>query len=119
MKIAAYTPCNGRAHHACISSTTRSVIRLIVSLEMLAPYTSAKCELISPVVRPFAYSEIATASTSDSRRWRFLTITGSNDPARSRGTSICTSPAASVSTVLPRVPLRMLPAPPSGAWCLG
>lgn len=28
-----------------------------------------------------------------------------------------TSPAASVSTVFERVPLRMLPAPPAGAWC--
>ena len=39
MKIAAYTPSNGRDVHACISSTTRSVIRETVSLEMLAPYT--------------------------------------------------------------------------------
>jgi hypothetical protein len=61
-------PCNGREHQACISSTTAWVIRLIVSLEIDAPYTSAKCAEISPVVSPFAYSEIATASTSDSRR---------------------------------------------------
>ena len=88
MKTAAYTPCSGRVHQACISSTTRSVIRLTVSLEMLAPYTSAKCAEISPVVSPFAYSEIATASTSVRRRCRFLTMTGSNVPARSRGTSI-------------------------------
>lgn len=97
-----------------------------MSLPIEAPYTApasgrypqAKCALISPVVRPLANNEIATASTSDSRRWRFLTMTGSNVPARSRGTSITTSPAASVSTVLARVPLRMFSAPPSGARCL-
>ena len=119
MKIAAYTPCNGREAHACISSTTLSVIREIVSLEIDAPYTSAKCALISPVVNPLAYKEIAIASTSLRRRCRFFTITGSNVAARSRGTSISTFPAASVRTVLGRVPLRMLPpGPPAGAWCL-
>ena len=71
MKISAYTPCNGREHQPCISSTTRSVIRETLSLEIDAPYTSAKCAEISPVVSPLAYSEIATASTSESRRWRF------------------------------------------------
>ena len=85
-----------------MSSTTRSVIRETVSLDTLAPYTSAKCAEISPVVNPFAYNEIATASTSLSRRCRFLTITGSNVPARSLGTCTLTSPAASVSTVFGR-----------------
>ena len=89
-------------------STTLSVIRLTVSLDTDAPYTSAKCALISPVVKPRAYSESTTASTSFRRRWRFLTITGSNVPSRSRGTSISTWPALSVSTVLVRVPLREL-----------
>ena len=51
-----------------MSSTTRSVIRETVSLDTEAPYTSAKWALISPVVSPLAYNEIATASTSDSRR---------------------------------------------------
>ena len=99
MKIAAYTACNGREDHACISSTTLSVIRETVSLLIDAPYTSAKWALISPVVSPFANNEIATASTSLSRRCRFLTMTGSNVPARSRGTSMVTSPAATVRTV--------------------
>ena len=85
---------------ACISSITRSVIRETVSLDTDAPYTSAKCALISPVVRPFAYNDSTTASTSVSRRCRFVTITGSNVPSRSRGTSISTWPALSVSTVL-------------------
>ncbi len=49
----------------------------------------------------------------------FITITGSKVPARSRGTSRVTSLAPSVSTVFERVPLRMLSAPPVGAWCLG
>lgn len=44
-------------------------------------------------------------------------MTGSKVPARSRGTAIVTSPAASVSTVLGRVPLRMLPFSVVGAWC--
>jgi hypothetical protein len=97
---------------------TRSVIRLTVSLDTDAPYTSWKCALISPVVNPLAYNEIATGSTSVRRRWRFLTMTGSNVPARSLGTSTVTSPAASVSTVLGRVPLRMFPLVPSaGGWC--
>ena len=48
MKIAAYTACNGREAHTCISSTTRSVIREIVSLEIDTPYTSAKCALRFP-----------------------------------------------------------------------
>jgi len=117
MKMAAYTPNSGRAVHACISSTTLSVIREIVSLPMLAPYTSAKCAQISPVVNPLAYNEIAIASTSLRRRCLFLTMTGANVPARSRGTSMVTSPAASVRTVLGRVPLRMFPAPPDGARC--
>ena len=39
----------------------------MVSLEIEAPYTSAKCAEISPVVNPLAYRLIATASTSVSR----------------------------------------------------
>ena len=54
------------------------------------------------MVNPLAYNEIATASTSDNRRCRFRTITGSNEPARSLGTCTLTSPAASVSTVFGR-----------------
>lgn len=42
---------------------------------------------------------------------------GSNVPARSRGTSISTWPVASVSTVLARVPLRMLPDPAPAGSC--
>ena len=48
------------------------VIREIVSLLMLAPYTSAKCAEIFPVVNPLAYNEIATLSTSVSgMKWSF------------------------------------------------
>ena len=54
MNTAAYTPCSGRADHVCMSSTTRSVIRDTVSLPTDAPYTSAKCAEISPVVNPRA-----------------------------------------------------------------
>ncbi len=108
MRMAAYTPCNGREDQTAISSRTLSVIRETVSLLMDAPFTSWKCAEISPVVGPLANRLIATASTSDRRRCRFLTITGSKVPARSRGTGIVTSPAASVSTVFGRVPLRMV-----------
>ena len=73
---------------------------------------------ISPVVSPLAYSEITIASTSVSRRCRFATMTGSNVPSRSRGTSISTGPAASVSTVLGRVPLRELPPVRPSTACL-
>jgi hypothetical protein len=62
------------------------------------------------VVRPRAYDDNTTSSTSPSRRCRFFTITGSKLPSRSRGTSSSTCPAAWVSTVLALVPLRTLPA---------
>ena len=63
------------------------------------------------MVSPRADSERTTSSTSPSRRCRFLTITGSNVPSRSRGTSISTGPVAAVSTVFERDPLRMLAEP--------
>ena len=37
IKIAAYTASSGRPDQACISSMTRSVIRLTVSRDTLAP----------------------------------------------------------------------------------
>ncbi len=114
MKTAAYTACSGLQDQVDISSRTLSVILETVSLEMLAAYTSWKSALICPVLRPLANRLIATASTSERRRWRFLTMTGSNVPALSLGTAILTSPAASVSTVLGRVPLRMFPPSPVG-----
>ena len=40
-------------------------------------------------------------------------MTGSNEPSRSRGTSILTGPTESVTTVLAVVPLRAFPALPS------
>ena len=84
------------------------MIREIVSRETCAPYTSAKCAAISPVVRPLAAREITSSSTPDRCRWRFLTIRGSNDPSRSLGTSIVTSPT-SVSTVFDLTPFREFP----------
>jgi hypothetical protein len=44
-------------------SITRSVIAVIVCLDTSAPYTSARCALISPCVSPFADSEITRSST--------------------------------------------------------
>jgi hypothetical protein len=84
------------------------VILEIVSFETSAPYTSARCAAISPVVSPFAAREITSSSTPASRRCRLRTIFGSNDPSRSRGTSSSTSPT-SVSTVFDLTPLRELP----------
>ena len=46
----------------------RSVIRETVSLDTDAPYTSAKCALISPVVRPLAYSDSTTSPRSATGR---------------------------------------------------
>lgn len=80
----------------------------MVSLDTFAPYTSAKCAAISPVVNPRAVSDNTIASIPSSRRCRLRTICGSKLPSRSRGTSISTGPT-SVSTVLIRVPLRELP----------
>jgi hypothetical protein len=97
MKDAAYTSCNGREDQLCISTKTRSVMRLTVSFETEAPHASAERAEISLVANPLAYNEIATVSTSLRRRCRILTITGSIFPARSRGTSICALPAASVN----------------------
>lgn len=65
------------------------------------------------MVRPLAYRDSTTSSTPGSRRCRFLTTTGSNEPSRSRGTSILTGPTESVTTVLAVVPLRVFAALPS------
>lgn len=46
-----------------------------------APYTSAMCAEVSPVVNPLADSEI-TSSTPVSRRCRLATIFGSKEDSR-------------------------------------
>jgi hypothetical protein len=74
---------------------------VIVALDTSAPYTSARCALISPWVRPFADSEITMSSTPVSRRCLLATIFGSKLESRSRGTESSTGPV-SVSTVLVR-----------------
>jgi hypothetical protein len=55
-----------------------------------------------------AYNAITMSSNSVNRRVPFGTVTGSNVPARSRGTDTSAVPAA-VCTVLPVEPLRELP----------
>jgi hypothetical protein len=95
-------------HQAVISSTTLSVILETVSLLTEAPYTSAKCAEISPVVSPRAVSDSTISSTPVNRRCRFFTICGSKLASVSRGTSISTGPI-SVSTVFDRTPLREFP----------
>src|SRR3954452_23391725 len=97
-----------RCCHSTIVSNTRSVIRLMVSRDTSAPYTSARWACTSPVVRPLATSDTTKSSTPTRRRWRLRTILGSKVPLRSRGTSTSTGPM-SVTTVLVRVPLRELP----------
>jgi hypothetical protein len=86
------------------------VILEIVSLETLAPNTSAKCAAISPVVR-LALSDNTISSTPVSRRCRFFTICRQNVAPVSRGTSISTGPI-SVGTVFVRVSLREFPLAP-------
>jgi IS30 family transposase len=58
----------GRLRHSVISSMTLSVIRLMVSRLTVAPYTSAKCAAISPVVSPRAVSDNTMSSTPVRRR---------------------------------------------------
>ncbi|CFS38273.1 Uncharacterised protein [Mycobacterium tuberculosis] len=70
------------------------------------------------MVRPLAYSDNTTRSTSVTRRLRLPTITGSKVPLRSRGTAISTCPHASVITFLLRDPLREFPLPRPAAACL-
>jgi hypothetical protein len=64
----------------------------MVSLLTLAPYTSAKCAAISPVVNPRADSDSTIPSTPSRRRARLRTMAGSKVPSRSRGTSMSTGP---------------------------
>jgi hypothetical protein len=111
-----YTRSSGRLCQSAISASTVSVIRVIVSFETLAPYTSAKCAEISPWVSPLADSDNTSGSIPSRRRWPVRTITGSKLASRSRGTSISIGPT-SVMTVLARFPLRELPrSRPSSAY---
>ncbi len=89
-------------------SMTLSVMVEMVCLETWAPYTSARCAEISPCVRPLADSDKTISSTPDSRRCRLRTSWGSKVPATSRGIRTSTGPT-SVTTVLVRLPLRLLP----------
>jgi hypothetical protein len=57
MNTTGYTLSSGRSRHSVISSITLSVILDIVSLLTVAPYTSAKCAAIYPVVNPRAESD--------------------------------------------------------------
>jgi hypothetical protein len=57
MNSTGYTSSKGRFIQALISSNTWSVILETVSRDTLAPYTSAKCAEISPVVNPRADSD--------------------------------------------------------------
>ncbi|TDO56622.1 hypothetical protein EV651_1129 [Kribbella sp. VKM Ac-2571] len=117
MNSTGYTASSGRFCHSTIPSTTLSVIVEIVCRDTCAPYTSARCAEISPVVSPLADNKITISSTPDNRFCRFATIRGSKLASRSRGTSISTSPT-SVSTVLDRTPLREFPVPRPAGSCL-
>jgi hypothetical protein len=52
MNTATYTRSSGRLSHSVMSASTASVILEIVSFDTCAPYTSARCTVISPVVNP-------------------------------------------------------------------
>jgi hypothetical protein len=56
----------------------------VVCRDTSASYTSARRAWISPVVNPFADSEITMSSTPDRRRCRLRTICGAKQPSRSR-----------------------------------
>src|SRR5215831_7026477 len=71
---------------------TRSVIAVMVCLETSAPYTSARCALISPWVSPFADREMTMSSTPVSRRCLLAAIFGSKLESRSLGTESSTGP---------------------------
>ena len=53
----------GRFYHSAMPSMTLSVIVEIVCRDTSAPYTSARCALISSVVRPLADSDRTMSST--------------------------------------------------------
>jgi hypothetical protein len=72
---------------------------------------------MSRVVMPRAYNAMIRSLNPFSRVWPLRTICGSNVPLRSRGTARSTAPI-SVSTVLPVLPLRLLPLPRPAASCL-
>ena len=87
----------------------------INSRDTFASYTSSRCASMSRVVIPREYSDSTTELTLESRRTLFGTMTGSNDPLRSRGASMVTGPLM-VFTVLVVDPLRELPDPrPAGS----
>ncbi len=70
---------------------------------------------MSRTVIPPAYSEMMISSRPPARRDPLGTSRGSNEPARSRGTSRSTSPT-SVEIVLPLAPLREFGLPrPAGS----
>jgi hypothetical protein len=75
------------------------------SRDTSAPYTSARCAWISPVVRPLAYSDKIAVPDPPTRRTCLGTTSGSKLLARSRGTAIRTGPAP-VCTVFALCPFR-------------
>jgi hypothetical protein len=54
MNTTGHPDSGGRLHQSVIFPTTLSVIRDMVSFDTVAPYTSAKCAVTSPVVNLFA-----------------------------------------------------------------
>jgi hypothetical protein len=68
MNTTGCTDSRGRLYHSVISPITLSVIREMVSLDTVAPYTSAKWAATSMVVNPFAVSDKTISSIPVSRR---------------------------------------------------
>jgi transposase InsO family protein len=80
-------------------------------------HRKTRCAATSPVVRPFAVSEMTRSSIPPKRRCRLATTVGVNEASRSRGTLIPTGPT-SVNNVLDRRPLRELAPLRPAASCL-
>src|SRR6476469_5381988 len=107
MKTAAYTGHKGRVVQACMPSTTRSADSTdprdgVLGHRRPAHLSEVRADL--PGRQPLGVQRQDDRVDLGQPPLRFLTITGSKVPSRSRGTTISTGPALSVSTVLVRRP---------------
>ena len=118
MTTAAYTPSNGLEHHACISSTTASVIHEIVSLEDRGAVHLGETRGDPPGRQPLRIQgdrdrvDVVRAGLSlrhDHRLERAGPVPRHLNVDLPRGVG---------QDRLGPVPLRMFPlVPPGGAWC--
>jgi hypothetical protein len=95
-----------------MSSRHSSVIREIVSWDTSMPIVRWQCRAISRTLIPAACKLVTVPLMPEVRRSPLPASTGSNVPARSRGTASVTGPA-SVFSVLARNPFRPLAPSPA------